>query len=51
MTAREFVIWLKGVIVASPTTQPNEEQWKVIREEVEKVIDVPRTANKELLKD
>ena len=39
MTNNEFVIWLKGLIAGAPKYQPNPEQWKAIREEIEKVDD------------
>lgn len=59
MTSQEFVLWLKGVMAASPRVQPNPEQWKVIREQIEKVVDVPQMEkklmtpfdNRELLND
>lgn len=57
MTAQEFVIWLKGVLTT--TTQPNQDQWKLIKSQIDKVADVPQIENqitipfpnKELLKD
>ena len=59
MTSQEFVLWLKGVMAASPRFQPNPEQWKTIREQIEKVTDVPQMEkklvnfldNRELLND
>jgi hypothetical protein len=37
MTSQEFVIWLKGMIAGAPQYQPNPQQWKVIKEELDKV--------------
>jgi hypothetical protein len=39
MTSKEFVIWLKGVVVGAPQYQATPTQWAAIREQVELVDD------------